>query len=58
MVAAVKDVLPEGWVVDVVGRVGQAGAVRLEGVDGGEGEGKHYEETDRTKEWKNSCSSF
>ena len=50
MVAAVKDVLPEGWVVDVVGRVGQAGAVRLEGVDGGEGEGKHYEETDRTKE--------
>ena len=42
MVAAVKDVLRKGWVVEVVGRVGQAGAVlRLEGVDGGEGEGKH-----------------
>ena len=42
MVAAVKDVLPEGLVVDVVGRVGQAGAVvRLESVDRGEGEGKH-----------------
>ena len=41
MVAAVKDVLLEECVVEVVGRVGQAGAVRLEGVDGGEGEGKH-----------------
>ena len=41
MVAAVKDVLREGWVVEVVGRVGQAGAVGLEVVDGEKGEGKH-----------------